>query len=33
MQFLLPPGVTDVNYVIHQVTPFVAIILMFVGVR
>ena len=31
MQF--PPGPPDLNYVIHQVSPFVAIILMFVGVR
>ena len=33
MQFPpLPPG-PDLNYVIHQVSPFVALILMFVGVR
>lgn len=33
MQFpAFPPG-PDLNYVIHQLTPFVAIILMFVGVR
>lgn len=27
-----PPG-PDLNYVIHQASPFVALILMFVGVR
>jgi hypothetical protein len=34
MQFPpLPLGVPDLNYVIHQLTPFVALILVFVGVR
>jgi len=31
MQF--PPGQPDLNYVIRQVSPFVAMILVFVGVR
>src|SRR2546421_5863452 len=29
----LPPGTPDINYVIHQMTPFVGLILMFAGVR
>src|SRR5437870_12417158 len=33
MQFpVFPPG-PDLNYVIHQLSPFVALILVFVGVR
>ena len=28
----LPPA-ADINYVIHQLSPFVGLILMFVGVR
>src|SRR5437763_11731277 len=33
MQFPPFPGQPDLNYVIHQLTPFVALILMFMGVR
>src|SRR5947207_5821023 len=33
MQFPPFPGQPDLNYVIHQVSPFVGLILMFVGVR
>src|SRR5207244_3696787 len=34
MQFPpFPPGQPDLNYVIHQLTPFAVLILMFMGVR
>src|SRR5437764_4168690 len=33
MQFPPFPGQPDLNYVIHQLTPFVALVLMFMGVR
>jgi hypothetical protein len=34
MQFpLLPPGVPDLNYIVHQVTPLVALLLVFLGAR
>ena len=33
MQFPPFPGQPDLNYVIHQVSPFVGLILMFLGVR
>jgi len=28
-----PPGVPDINYLIHQMTPLVGLLLMFTGVR
>jgi hypothetical protein len=34
MQFPpLPPGVADLNYLIRQMTPLVALLLVFLGVR
>src|SRR5438094_10336192 len=34
MQFPpVPPGVADINYLIHQMSPFVGLLLMFMGVR
>ncbi len=33
MQYPPLPPAPDINYVIHQVSPFVGLILMFVGIR